>query len=82
MNTTKPPLRDVSAELAAVNAGKLHDFGVQITKDCGWDISPDEAVFKYLIERHHWLPRDVRSMSQEDLLLCLKPLATRSTNRA
>lgn len=30
-----------------------------------------EAIFLYLIQKHHWLPRDVRSMTDEDLRLVL-----------
>ena len=30
-----------------------------------------DAIFFYLIEKHHWLPRDVRSMSIEDLCFVL-----------
>jgi len=30
-----------------------------------------EAVFFYLVQKYHWLPKDVRSMSHEDLCFVL-----------
>lgn len=32
-----------------------------------------EAIHIYLINKHHWLPREVRTMSWEDLELALHP---------
>lgn len=31
-----------------------------------------DAIFFYLVQKHHWLPRDVRTMSTEDLCFVLE----------
>ena len=31
-----------------------------------------EAIFFYLVQKYHWLPKDVRSMSLEDLCFVLE----------
>jgi len=31
-----------------------------------------EAVYYYLIQKHHWLPSQIKSMSIEDLSLCME----------
>jgi hypothetical protein len=50
----------------------LHVFGITLAKQQGYgDIDGMEAIYLYLINKHHWLPRDVRSMSQEDMRLAL-----------
>jgi hypothetical protein len=50
----------------------LDVFGDTLAQREGYkDIDGMEAVYLYLIRTHHWLPRDVRSMSQDDLLLAL-----------
>jgi hypothetical protein len=30
-----------------------------------------DAIYYYLVQKHHWLPRDVRAMSTEDLCFVL-----------
>ncbi len=30
-----------------------------------------DAIFYYLVQKHHWLPRNVRSMSIDDLCFVL-----------
>lgn len=50
----------------------LDVFGHTLAEREGYkDIDGMEAIYLYLIHKHHWLPRDVRSMSQEDLQLAL-----------
>lgn len=50
----------------------LEVFGHTLAQREGYkDIDGMEAIYLYLIHKHHWLPRDVRSMSAEDLQLAL-----------
>lgn len=50
----------------------LDVFGFTLAEQQGYkDIDGMEAIYLYLINKHHWLPRDVRSMSPEDLRLAL-----------
>ena len=47
-------------------------FGNELAKREGYkDIDGMEAVHLYLINKHHWLPRDVRSMTGDDIRLAL-----------
>lgn len=47
-------------------------FGDELARREGYkDIDGLEAVHLYLIRKHHWLPRDVQSMSAKDLRLAL-----------
>lgn len=47
-------------------------FGDHLAKREGYKEKDGmEAVYFYLMNKHHWLPRDVRSMSQEDLTFAL-----------
>lgn len=50
----------------------LEVFGFTLAEREGYkDIDGMEAIHLYLIRKHHWLPRDVRAMSQADLALAL-----------
>jgi hypothetical protein len=50
----------------------LHVFGDALAKREGYkNLDGIEAIHFYLIEKHSWLPRDVRSMSNEDLRFVL-----------
>lgn len=50
----------------------LEVFGDEIAEREGYkDLDGMDAVHLYLIRTHHWLPRDVLSMSAEDLRLAL-----------
>lgn len=50
----------------------LEVFGDTLAQREGYqDIDGIDAIYLYLIRTHHWLPRDVRAMSQEDLQLAL-----------
>ncbi|MCG8687988.1 MAG: hypothetical protein MI892_24150 [Desulfobacterales bacterium] len=47
-------------------------LGDTIAKDQGYeDLRGMEAVYRYLIDKYHWLPHQVRSLSVEDLSLLL-----------
>lgn len=35
------------------------------------DLDGMEAIHYYLIQKHHWLPRDVRAMTADDIRLVL-----------
>lgn len=57
-------------------AGKLNYmlevFGHTLAEQQGYkDIDGMDAIHLYLVNKHHWLPRDVRSMTPEDLRLAL-----------
>lgn len=50
----------------------LEVFGFHLAEKHGWKtIDGMEAVHYHLIRKYHWLPRDVRSMSPEDIRLAL-----------
>lgn len=45
-------------------------LGDQIAQDMGYDaIHGMDAVYRYLIDKYHWLPHQVRSLSVDDLSL-------------
>lgn len=47
-------------------------FGDELARRQGYrSIDGLEAVHLYLVNKHHWLPRDVKSMSLEDLRFAL-----------
>ena len=47
-------------------------FGDTLAKREGYkDIDGMDAIYLYLINKHGWLPRDVRAMSTDDLRLAL-----------
>lgn len=61
-------LRVTEGELAY----DLDVFGEELAKREGYKaVDGLDAVHLYLMNRHHWLPRDVRSMSFEDLRFAL-----------
>lgn len=74
----KQTIAQLEGEMAAIRTEELHSIAGTINDAFGWRLDPEEAVVKYLVERHHWLPRDVRAMSLADLLLCLSPLDLKS----
>ena len=50
----------------------LEVFGEELAKREGYKgLDGLEAIHFFLIRKFHWLPRDVRSMSKEDLRLVL-----------
>jgi len=50
----------------------LDAFGDRIAQREGYQATRGmDAVHLYLMNKHHWLPRDVRSMSQDDLEFAL-----------
>lgn len=48
-------------------------FGDGLRKKQGWknDLSGIDAVHYYLMQKHHWTPAQVRSMSYDDLRFAL-----------
>ncbi len=47
-------------------------LGDTIARDQGYeDLRGMDAVFRYLIDKYHWLPHQVRNLSVEDLSLLL-----------
>ncbi|WP_375592198.1 hypothetical protein [Chitiniphilus eburneus] len=50
----------------------LEVFGDTLATQQGYKgIDGMEAIYCYLIQKHHWLPREVRSMAPDDLRLAL-----------
>lgn len=50
----------------------LEVFGDQLAEEKGYkDLDGIEALRYYLMQKHHWLPRDVRSLSYEDIRFAL-----------
>ncbi len=51
----------------------LDVFGDTLAEKQGYksDLHGLDAVRYYLMQKHHWLPRDVKSMSYEDLQFAL-----------
>ncbi len=69
------------AEQAAENKGAPVVINVQMLAEIGdklakrekyEQVSGLEAVHYYLMQKHHWLPKRVRSMKLEELSFCLK----------
>ena len=51
----------------------LDVFGDHLAEREGYKASGGmDAVYYYLMTKHHWLPRDVKSMSQDDLTFALR----------
>lgn len=51
----------------------LELFGDQLGNRQGWknDLDGIDAVHYYLMQKHHWTPAQVRSMTHEDLRIAL-----------
>jgi len=50
----------------------LARFGDQLAEQGGYKENAGiDAVYFYLVQKHHWLPKDVKSMSTEDLVFVL-----------
>lgn len=66
---TRKRLHDAEAGLAY----SLDVFGDHLAKQQSYKAGLDglDAVRYYLMQKHHWLPREVRSMSPEDLRFAL-----------
>lgn len=76
MNQELEKQRFNNLKLLHESTGKLNYlleiFGFHLAQQHGWkDIDGMDAVHYYLIQKYHWLPRDVRSMTQEDIRLAL-----------
>ena len=50
---------------------KLGDHFISSGQVDGRTLKGIEAVYAYLVTKHHWLPREVRAMSLDDLQLAL-----------
>ena len=47
--------------------------GEKIAKDNGYsNLVGLDAIYRYLIDKHHWLPSQVRALSTDDLSLLLE----------
>jgi hypothetical protein len=60
---------DVSRALIA----ELGELGDRLAKRESYEqVSGLEAIWYYLIQKHHWTPKKVREMHLNDLHFCLK----------
>lgn len=68
LNESRKRLHNTQGDLAYL----LEVFGDTLAQQQGYkSIDGMEAIYLYLIHKHHWLPRDVRAMNREDLQLAL-----------
>ena len=52
--------------------GAFARLGDKIAKDKGYSqLSGLDAVYRHLIDKYHWLPSEVRSLSVDDLSMLL-----------
>jgi hypothetical protein len=77
--TTKKEFADqlvsADANLQSALAKFLHAKGDKIAKEYGYNnLYGIEAVYYYLIQKHNWLPSQVKGMSYDDLSFCLEDL--------
>lgn len=72
-------LRDAEARLTV----DLERFGDWLAKKEGYgELDGLEAIQFHLMEKHHWLPSQIKSMSHEDLRFAMtKELHDRPTQR-
>lgn len=72
---TKKELDEAQRALLVANANLLATIaaeGDQIAKANGYSgLSGLDAVHRFLIDKYHWLPSDVRMLSVDDLQLLL-----------
>ncbi|MDD2321694.1 MAG: hypothetical protein PHO83_16750 [Geobacteraceae bacterium] len=65
-------LAEIHGELQTVTMNHLHLIGEEIAKRENYkSLSGLEAVYYYLIQKHHWQPSQVRAMNIEDVSFCL-----------
>ncbi|KUL94142.1 hypothetical protein DK26_19395 [Bosea sp. WAO] len=60
----------------AQTAAELHTFTLKFGDELGRKppykgLDGMDAIVLYLVNKHHWLPADVRAISQEDLRIVL-----------
>lgn len=68
MNEARYRLLQANADLAY----SLEVFGDELAKRERYkDLDGFDAIHFYLVQKHHWLLRDVRAMSHEDLRFVL-----------
>ncbi|WP_287804138.1 hypothetical protein [Diaphorobacter sp.] len=68
LNESRKRQHSVQGDMAYL----MEVFGDTLAEQQGYkDIDGMDAIHLYLINKHHWLPRDVRAMSQTDLQLAL-----------
>lgn len=51
----------------------LEMFGDELGRTQGWknQLEGMEAIYYYLMQKHHWMPGQIRAMSYEDLRFAL-----------
>ena len=67
--------KQLEAEAAYADAKfreELAPIGDRIAKARRWNIGGVEAVYRFLMEKFGWLPRDVRALDSEDLNMLVR----------
>src|SRR4051794_3493406 len=74
-NEYRDTMSEARSRLFEADAGlraALADKGDQIAKKKGYGrLDGLDAVHRYLIDKHHWLPSEVRALTTDDLSLLL-----------
>lgn len=66
-------LASADGDLQSITTQSLYLLGDKIAKKEGYkSLSGIEAVHYYLMQKHHWLPSQVKSMSYTDLSFCFE----------
>ncbi|MGD9160764.1 MAG: hypothetical protein PVG39_20265 [Desulfobacteraceae bacterium] len=70
--SNKEELAKQHGELHSVTIQRLYLIGDKLAEREGYkDLDGIDAVYYYLIQKHNWLPSQVKSMNVEDLSFCL-----------
>jgi hypothetical protein len=60
-------------DVPAINVQFIAELGDKLAKRERYEqLSGLEAVYYYLTQKHHWMPKRVRSMRLHDIYFCLK----------
>lgn len=72
MTTNYQEIAKSEARLESVIVEKLHEIGHTIASLKNYkNVDGVDAIRYYLMEKHHWLPSQVKAMSFEDLDFCI-----------
>lgn len=72
MEKVKKELADSHANTQSANTKLLFKIGDEIAKANKYKtLSGLDAVYYFLVNKHNWLPSQVKAFNTEDLLFCL-----------
>lgn len=61
----------VDAHQESSKQRELARAGDVLARKKGYALGGLEGIYKYLIEKHHWTPSQLREMTVDDLHLCM-----------